>query len=104
MSNLFKNLKKYETSWSIVSIDTFDAEDVSMIKYAEVVKSTYGTSLKLSIVGGSVYIPIDPRDETYSIGDSVDVSRVRIKTLHKDGEEDIQRVCFAEKKESTPSF
>lgn len=104
MSNLFKNLKKYETSWNVVSIDTFDQEDMSMIKFAEVVKSTYGTSLKLTLTNGSVYIPIDPRDETYAIGDVVKLSRVRIKTLHKDGEDDIQRVCFAPEKEGLASF
>lgn len=104
MSNLFKNLKKYDTAWSIVSIDTFDEEDLSMIKFAEVVKSTYGTSLKMTLVKGSVYIPIDPRDENYSIGDVVDLKRVRVKTLHKDGEEDIQRVVFTEKKEEAPNF
>lgn len=94
MSNLFKNLKKYEQSWTVVSIDALDAEDMSLIVRAEVVKSTYGSSVKFVVKDGSFFIPIDPKDETYSIGDTVDVSRIIIKTLHKDGEEDIQRIVF----------
>ena len=97
MSSLFKNLKKYEQSWKVSSIDKLDEEDMSLILKGEVVKSTYGTSLKLYLNDGSVFIPIDPRDLTYEVGDTVDLKRVRIKTLKKDGEDDIQRVCFAQK-------
>lgn len=99
MSNLFANLKKYQESWTLVSVDALDAEDLSLLHHGEIVKSTYGTSVKLYLnQGGFFYIPMDDRDETYTIGDIVDLNRLRIKTLRKEGEKDIQRVVFAEQK------
>lgn len=94
MSSVFLNLKKYEQNWTVVSLDSLDAEDISLINYAEVVKSTYGSSLKFIVPDGSFYIPIDNKDEHYHIGDRVDLTRVIVKTLRKDGENDIQRIVF----------
>lgn len=99
MSSIFGNLKKYGGSWKIDSVFKFDDEDLSLIEKGIVVKSTYGTSLRLYLrAGGSYFIAIDERDTTYKIDDVVDLTRIRCKYLVKEGETPILRVVFSDVK------
>ena len=43
--------------------------------------------------GGQCYIPLD-RDSTLGVGESVDLHAAKLKTLSKQGEDDIMRVSI----------
>lgn len=84
MSNLLGSLKKYASSWTVVSVEPFT--EASDVKSNEVVPSEYGLSVCMELIsGGKVYIPLD-RDSSAAAGDVLDLPNCKIKTLEKDGE------------------
>ena len=94
--NIFSGLQVYGGSWNVVAEKTrgFNAEEMALISRAEVVPSEYGNSVCFFMVGGGqTYIPLS-RDSQLTAGDSVDVSKVKLLTLHRDGSEDITRVSI----------
>jgi len=42
--------------------------------------------------GGQTYIPVS-RDSNFAVGDNIDLDKVQLLTLHRDGDEDIVRVA-----------
>lgn len=90
--NIFNSLKKYAGKWSEVAARDFDQEEIDDIRKAEVVESNYGLSVCFFLIsGGQTYIPLD-RGSSLAIGDTVDLTKAQLVTLHKDGEADILRV------------
>jgi hypothetical protein len=106
MLNIFASLKVYAGKWApkanmvddnnqpIENPRNLTEAEVASIFSAIVVPSEYGNSVEFTRVGGGKsYIPLD-RDSTLGIGDIVDVTKAKILTLEKQGEDDILRVVI----------
>lgn len=91
--NLFEGKTVYgEGSWKVTSERAFDAEEKAMISRAEVTSSDYGMSCCFFLKGGGqVYVPMS-RDSKLLAGDTVDVEKAKILTLHREGSDDIERI------------
>ena len=90
--NIFGNLKAYAEKWALKETRNFTEEEISLVKEAVVVPSTYGASVKFIMRnGGETYIPLS-QDATVGIGEIVDVSTAKLIVLSKTGEADILRV------------
>jgi len=90
--NIFAGLQVYAGSWNVVNSRSFNAEEIAAVKRAEVVSSEYGNSVCFFMAsGGQTYIPLS-NQSTLTVGDSVDLNKAKLLTLHRDGSEDITRV------------
>jgi hypothetical protein len=90
--NIFNGLPVYGGSWNVINSRGFEAGEIAAVKNAEVVSSEYGNSVCFHMLsGGQTYIPLS-KDSTLSVGDSVDLSKAKILTLHRDGNDDITRI------------
>lgn len=91
--NVFAGKTVYgEGAWQVVEKRAFEAEELAMVKNAEVVPSDYGLSVCFFMVkGGQIYIPLS-RDSKLNAGDSLDPSKAEILTLHKEGSGTIERI------------
>jgi len=91
--NVFDGLKKYgESSWEVTNSRTFAPEELAMVDKAEVVSSDYGSSVCFFMKsGGKTYIPLS-RDSTLTVGDTVDMAKAKLLTLHREGDGDINRI------------
>lgn len=90
--NVFAGLQVYGKGWEVVNSRGFAPEELALVKKAEVVSSEYGSSVCFFMTsGGKTYIPLS-RDSSLTVGDSVDLSKAQLLTLHRDGEADITRV------------
>lgn len=99
MSNIFSNVVKYAGKWEVVGEPAkLDNEDLAALEpMATVVKSTWGKSVCF-ITRNTRYQMFIPCDSNVDlpIGAKVPITDVRVVTLHKDGEKDIQRVQVEE--------
>lgn len=92
MMNVFSSLTKYADNWKVVGEREFNSEEIAAVKSASVVSSQYGSSVCFMMKsGGQTYIPLS-RDSQLAVGDSVDLSKAKLLTLHRDGDSDIMRV------------
>ena len=92
MANIFEGRTVYGGSWNVVDSRSFDAEEIAAVKKAEVVSSQYGNSVCFFMKsGGQVYIPLS-NQSSLAVGDTVDMAKAKILTLHRDGDEDIARI------------
>ena len=90
--NIFAGLQVYGGSWKVTAERSFEAEEIAAVKKAEVVASEYGNSVCFFMNGGGqTYIPLS-NQSSLAIGDTVDLSKAKILTLHRDGNEDITRI------------
>lgn len=90
--NVFSTLPIYGSSWNVKSSRSFEAEEINAIKSASVVASEYGLSVCFTMVaGGKTYIPLS-NQSSLGVGDSVDITKAKLLTLERDGNEDIMRV------------
>jgi hypothetical protein len=65
---------------------------MALVKKAEVVSSDYGKSVCFFMhSGGQTYIPLS-NQSTLGVGDSVDLGKAKVLTLHRDGSDDITRI------------
>lgn len=93
MQNVFSNLTNYAGNWAVTNRRDFNDEEKAAVKSATVVSSQYGSSVCFLMVGGGqTYIPVS-RDSNLAVGDSVDLDKVQLLTLHRDGDADIMRVA-----------
>ena len=84
--NIFASLQKYATRYEVKDTRSFNTEELAQISSAKVVASQYGMSVCFYMkAGGQTYVPIS-RDSICQVGDAVDVTKVKILTLEKDGE------------------
>lgn len=89
---IFDTLQVYGDSWKVVNSRSFEPEEIAAVKSAQVVSSEYGNSVCFFMKsGGQTYIPLS-RDCTASVGDTVDITKAKILTLHRDGSANIQRI------------
>ena len=93
MQNVFSTLTNYAGNWAVANRRDFNAEEKAAVKSASVVPSQYGSSVCFIMKsGGQTYIPVS-RDSELAVGDIVDLDKVQLLTLHRDGDEDIVRVA-----------
>ena len=84
----------YGGSWNVTSERNFEDEEIAAVKKAEVVASQYGNSVCFFMAGGGqTYIPLS-NQSTLSVGDEVDLTKAKLLTLHRDGNDDIMRVSI----------
>ena len=90
--NIFNSLRKYASKWSVIASRAFSAEEQNAVVEATVVESQYGNSVCFMMVGGGqTFIPLST-NSSKAVGDTIDLSKAKLLTLAKDGEEDIYRV------------
>ena len=90
--NIFDGLNVYGGKWNVVNSREFTADECALVKSAEVVSSEYGESVCFFMVGGGqTYIPLS-NQSTLGVGDSVDLTKAKVLTLHRDGSDDITRI------------
>ena len=84
--NIFAGLQKYASKYELIDSRDFTPEELSQVTSAKVVSSQYGMSVCFYMKSGcQTYVPVS-RDSSTSIGDDVDLTKVKILTLEKDGE------------------
>lgn len=92
--NIFRKVKMYATKWQETECRNFTPEEIAAVQSATVVASQYGNSVCFFMVeGGQCYIPLD-RDSSLGVGESVDLHTAKLKTLSKQGKDDIMRVSI----------
>jgi hypothetical protein len=90
--NIFSALRVYAGKWSEKKVESFNAEEIALVDRAEVVESQYGLSVCFFMkAGGQSYIPLD-QNSSAAIGDTIDLTKAKVVTLCKQGENDIFRV------------
>lgn len=93
MANVFATLTNYAGNWTVTNRRDFNEEEKAAVKSASVVSSQYGSSVCFIMKsGGQTYIPVS-RDSELAVGDTVDLDKVQLLTLHRDGDGDIVRVA-----------
>lgn len=106
MLNIFASLRVYAGKWTpkqnmvdengrpVSNPRSLSAEEIATIASAFVVPSKYGNSVQFTRVdGGMQFIPLD-KESTLGVGDTVDVTKAKILTLCKQGEDDIVRIVI----------
>lgn len=94
MANIFANLQVYAGKWSVKETRDFTTEEIKQVVQAVVVPSQYGNSVQFTMVGGGLtYIPLD-QNSSLGVGEVVDLSKAKLTTLSKSGENDIFRVTI----------
>jgi len=92
--SIFSGLQVYADKWQVVDSKTrgFTEEEQAAVRSAEVVASEFGLSVCFFMAGGGqTYIPLS-NQSSLGVGDSVDLSKAKILTLHRDGNDDINRI------------
>lgn len=101
---ILSELKSY-SKWNVVATGHFDESERNLIEHAEVVAPSAQAVAKGVTMpsvcfflkdGGNRFIPVSP-DSLMQVGDNVNVDKLEITRLHKDGEaRDIFRCKEAE--------
>lgn len=90
--NIFSALRIYAGKWSEKNVESFKTEEIALVDKAQIVESQYGLSVCFFMkAGGQSYIPLD-QNSSATVGDTVDLTKAKIVTLQKQGENDIYRV------------
>ncbi len=90
--NIFATLRNYAGNWSLKSSRSFSAEELGAVASAVVVASQYGNSVCFSMkAGGKTFIPLS-NNSTVGVGESVDLTKAKLLTLGRPGDNDITRV------------
>lgn len=94
MANVFAGLQVYGGSWNVVDSRSMTPEEIGAVIKAEVVSSEFGNSVCFFMKsGGQTYIPLS-RDASVGVGDGVDLTKAKVLTLHRDGNDDITRISI----------
>ena len=90
--NIFSALRVYAGKWSEKNVRDFAPEEVAAVEQAKVVESQYGFSVCFFMKsGGQSYIPLD-QNSNLGIDAVVDLTKAKLVTLQRPGEENIYRV------------
>ena len=90
--NIFSKLRQYAGKWQVKATRMFDAEEIAAVERNEVVASQYGNSVCFFLKDGSQsYIPLSNQSNV-GVGESIDLTKAKLITLGKSGEDDILRV------------
>jgi hypothetical protein len=91
-TNIFNELFIYAEKWKVIKTRSLSENEVKTIETAIVVPGEYGLSVMfLRKEGGINYIPLS-KESTLSVGDVVDLLKLKLVTLSKKGEKDILRI------------
>lgn len=89
---IFASLKLYAAKWKVKGEQKLTQEEINATTKAEVVPSQYGKSVCFMLVTGEqCYIPLD-ETSTIGVGETLDLNKIVIKTLEREGSDDIMRV------------
>lgn len=92
--SIFDSLRVYAGKWEVKSTREFTEDEIKAVVQAVVVPSQYGNSVQFTMIGGGLtFIPLD-QNSTLGIGEIVDLTKARLVTLCKSGENDIYRVSI----------
>ena len=92
--NIFSSLRVYAGKWQVKESRSFTEEEIKAVVQAVVVPSQYGNSVQFTMVGGGLtFIPLD-QNSTLGVGEVVDLTKAKLLTLSKSGENDIYRVSI----------
>ena len=87
-------MRVYAGKWEVKESRAFTPEEISAVIQAVVVPSQYGNSVQFTMAGGGLtYIPLD-QNSTLGSGELVDLTKAKLVTLGKSGENDIFRVSI----------
>ena len=87
-------MKVYAGKWEVKESRSFSEEEIKAVVQAVVVPSQYGNSVQFTMVGGGLtFIPLD-QNSTLGTGELVDLTKAKLVTLCKSGENDIYRVSI----------
>lgn len=93
--NIFDVLPVYATKWQISTENPprpFNEEELAIFESGVVVVSDYGLSVQITRKdGGMSYLPL-VRDSLRGVGFEVDLTKAKLVTLCKPGEEDVYRI------------
>ena len=90
--NIFSALRVYAGKWSEKNVRDFSSDEIAAVELAKVVESQYGLSVCFTMIaGGQTYIPLD-QNSSLGIDDIVNLSKAKLVTLQRPGEDDIYRV------------
>ena len=92
--NIFNSLRVYAGKWEVKSTRDFTEEEIKAVVHAVVIPSQYGNSVQFTLAGGALtYIPLD-QNSALGAGETVDLTKAKLVTLGKAGENDIYRVSI----------
>lgn len=92
MANIFNKLPHFEEKWTPIEVRAFDQEELDAVLEAVVRESKYGFSVKLVFKAGDfTFIPLE-EGTSFSPGDKVDLTKVKLVTLAKPGRDNIYRI------------
>lgn len=87
-------MRVYAGKWEVKESRNFTPEEISTVIHAVVVPSQYGNSVQFTMAGGGLtFIPLD-QNSTLGVGEAVDLTKAKLITLCKSGENDIFRVSI----------
>lgn len=87
-------MRVYAGKWQVKESRSFTEEEIKAVVQAVVVPSQYGNSVQFTMVGGGLtYIPLD-QNSTLGTGELVDLTKAKLTTLSKSGENDIYKVSI----------
>lgn len=87
-------MRVYIGKWEVKDTRDFTEEEIKAVIQAVVVPSQYGNSVQFTMVGGGLtFIPLD-QNSTLGVDESVDLTKAKLVTLCKQGENDIYRVSI----------
>ena len=90
--NIFNALRIYAGKWSEKDAREFSSDEVAAVEQAKVVESNFGFSVCFIMKsGGQTYIPLD-QNSSLGVDDLVDLTKAKLITLSRPGENDIYRV------------
>ena len=87
-------MRVYAGKWEVKDTRDFTEEEIKAVIQAVVVPSQYGNSVQFTMVGGGLtFIPLD-QNSALGVGEVVDLTKAKLLTLGKSGENDIYRVSI----------
>lgn len=91
-ANSIREHKTVSPNWQLKSERNFTQEEINQVVQAVVVSSQYGNSIQFTMKTGAItYIPLE-QSSNLTTGTIIDITKVKLLTLEKDGESDIYRM------------
>lgn len=85
-------IASYQGKWELINSEKMSQEDIDAVKTNKVIEGDYGKSVCLFLKNGRYqYIPVSTNGRQPSANEVLDLQKVTIETLHRDGSEDIYR-------------
>jgi hypothetical protein len=93
LENIFAGLRAYAGSWEVAGIRPLNDTEKSLVKKVEIVSSDYGNSACFFMANGTkTFIPMDQNYTAKGVGELLDVDKIKIVKLTREGDSPINRV------------